>query len=418
MGVKDTSKLGEIVDAMADIITKAEEQIKDKTQNLTLMNYKHEELKEKIEQTTRKAIKRIEVMRDEAVENLESCHSEETKCVETQRDVLQRSKMAMDLDLKYVEAITRHGSSKQLFITLEKIRQQVNHHQQVIAADSQRQDDIDYQFHFNEHFETVARRLTSMGKLEVLRANCFKKTENNEKKSVKINLNRNQVVTRTNTAPAAVHSRAIEVSWETVDAFNIKMKKEKDYDGSMPGDRKCAWFTGGTFCLDDTQLILADYNNHKLKRFKKDFCNPIMEYAADSAPCDIALIKEDEIVVTFPHVCRLSRYKLTNGGPLKQMDAITMPSAPEGVACSGSSIIVAFSDCIKVIDENGREAVTIPTQESFTYTTPVVAMRHSEGFVHRDGDTIVCRTMDGSEIFRSVLIANIQRGIIDLSDLL
>ncbi|KAK3095129.1 hypothetical protein FSP39_010646 [Pinctada imbricata] len=402
---KSEGELTEIIEAMKEVMNRAEEQISHKTQTLTLMTFKHEELAEKIESITRKAIERLKSLRNEAIEKFEICHSKETKRIEYQRDILQSSKLAMKMDLKYLEAVTKYGSPKQVFITSEKIRHQVGFHREILTVDQENHEDVDYKFEFNEIVEDLSHKLSALGKLKVLRNSLDEMVHDNDRetgmKSVTFSIAPNQAPTRLSVktySTATPSSRPHTL--ENCEASRIRMRKEKDYDGSMGSDRKISWFTGGTFCLDNGQFIMADYNNHKLKRFKRDVYSPIMEYPVESAPFDIALVQDDEILVSFPHECRINRYKLRDDDILKQTDTITTLSPPEGVAFVDQNIVASFSNCIKIMDEYGKEVVNIPTKESSAYTIPIVASKTGNTFVHRDGNVIVIRSLDGDEIFR------------------
>lgn len=402
--IKSTGELAEVVDAMTEIVHRADEQIADKTQTTTLLNLKYAELTEKIELLTQKAIERLELLREESLRRLEKLHIKETKALEHQISVLQSSKLAMDLDLKYLEAVAKHGSGSMLFITSERLRHQIKFHREILALDREKAEDLDYQFDFNVHFLATAEKITSLGKLRIQRSNLNDNDHVNGDQGLKRNAPVIDIASRSLETYTVMSGKIPQTIIGNPDPFSLKLIKEKDYNGSSANDRRIVWFTGGMFMADGVHFLMADYNNHKLKKFKKDVYYPVMEFPLESAPCDVtAANNDDEIIVTLPHVCKIAHYRISNDG-LKLLGAITSNSAPEGVASMGDKIVVSFGDCIKILGENGVEIQAIPTLESFTYTAPVVVSLDHQKFYHRDGDAIVCRSSDGEEKFRYVLI--------------
>lgn len=402
--IKSTGELAEVVDAMTEIVHRADEQIADKTQTTTLLNLKYAELTEKIELLTQKAIERLELLKEESLRRLEKLHIKETKALEHQISVLQSSKLAMDLDLKYLEAVAKHGSGSMLFITSERLRHQIKFHREILALDREKAEDLDYQFDFNVHFLATAEKITSLGKLKIQRSNVNDNDHVNGDQGLKRNAPVIDIASRSLETYTVMSGKIPQTIIGNPDPFSLKLIKEKDYNGSSANDRRIVWFTGGMFMADGVHFLMADYNNHKLKKFKKDVYYPVMEFPLESAPCDVtAANNDDEIIVTLPHVCKIAHYRISNDG-LKLLGAITSNSAPEGVASMGDKIVVSFGDCIKILGGNGVEIQAIPTLESFTYTAPVVVSLDHQKFYHRDGDAIVCRSSDGEEKFRYVLI--------------
>ncbi|XP_048751021.2 E3 ubiquitin-protein ligase TRIM33-like isoform X2 [Ostrea edulis] len=393
--IKSAGDLAEVVDVMSEVIQRADEQIADKTQAATILNFKYAELTEKIELLTKKAIERLEVLRDESLNKFEKHHSKETKKIEHEKAVLHSSKLAMDLDMKYLEAVAKHGSPSLLFITSERLRHQIGYHQEILAVDRERAEDLDYKFEFNDQFLMTAEKMTSLGKLKVLRAQL--KINNNDVTEQPSQVG--SITSRSAGTYTVMSGKIPQVVIDNPDPFSLKLIKEKDYDGSMANERRIVWFTGGVFMSDGIHFLMADYNNRKIKKFKKDVYHPVMEFPLESAPCDIAAAGDNEVIVTLPHVCKIARYQIRNEG-LKLLSAITTFSAPEGVACMEDKMVVSFGDCIKILGDDGGEVISIPTQESYTYTAPVVVSRDNKKFYHRDGETIVCRSKEGDEIFR------------------
>ena len=398
--LKNTGELAEVVDAMTEIIHKADEQIEEKTQAGTLLNFKYEELTEKIDFLTNKAIERLEALREEALRRFEKQHSKESKNIVHRKAVLVSSKLAMDLDLKYLEAVAKHGSASLLFITSERLRHQVGFHREILTVDRERAEDLDYKFEFNEQFLVTAEKITSLGKLKVVRSSRKDDDHvNGEMNHDQVKQNDGDRASRSLEIYTAMSGKIPHHVAGNPDPQSLKLIKEKDYDGSSSNERRIVWFTGGMFLSDGIHFLMADYNNRKLKKFKKDVYHPVMEFPLESAPCDVTSAGDDEVIVTLPHVCKIAHYRIHHDG-LKFLGAISTYSAPEGVACMDDKIVVSFGDCIKVLSEDGAEVMSIPTQESYTYTAPVVVSRDNSRFFHRDGDSIVCRSSDGDQIFR------------------
>ncbi|XP_062590144.1 uncharacterized protein LOC134251743 [Saccostrea cucullata] len=397
--IKSTGELTEVVDAMMEVIHKADEQIADKTQTATILNLKYTELTEKIELLTKKAIERLEVLRDESLKRFEKFHTKESKKIENQKVVLQSTKLAMDLDMKYLEAVAKHGNSSLLFITSERLRHQIGFHREIIEVDREKAEDLDYKFEFNEQFLITAEKMTSLGKLKLLRAQVKFDNHDNIETSPEQPSHIGIITSRGAGTYTGMSGKVSQIVNNFPDPVSLKMIKEKDYDGSMPNERRIVWFTGGMFMSDGHYFLMADYNNHKLKKFKKDVYHPVMEFPLESAPCDVTPAGDDEVIVTLPHVCKIARYRIRNDS-LKFLSAVTTFSAPEGVACMADKTVVSFGDCVKVFDEDGGEVFSIPTEESFTYTAPVIVSRDNKRFYHRDGDAIVCRSTEGEELFR------------------
>lgn len=159
-----------------------------------------------------------------------------------------------------------------------------------------------------------------------------------------------------------------------LDLFSLKLIKEKDYNGLIFNEWRIVWFMGGMFMVDGVYFLMVDYNNYKLKKFKRDVYYFVMEFLFELVFCDVMVVNnEDEIIVILLYVCKIVYYCINSEG-FKLLGVIIIYLVLEGVVFMGDKIVVLFGDCIKIIGEDGVEIQMILMFESFMYIVFVVVL--------------------------------------------
>ncbi|XP_033761522.1 uncharacterized protein LOC117343287 [Pecten maximus] len=185
--------------------------------------------------------------------------------------------------------------------------------------------------------------------------------------------------------------------------FGNLVTKVKDVQSNALYYRRLSWFlfgaempmlTGGCF-LDDGRLLLSDYNNKKLILFDDNY-NYVRHIPVDGWPYDVTKGSgEGEVYVV---LCRsmVLRCQL-NHEDLVIKDKIRVPVDVRCMSVLNDVIFAGSRSAVSMVTLDGVTIDTIPKTGGNTYIATSSLQRK---FFHKDGDNILCRTLDGNELFR------------------
>jgi len=155
---------------------------------------------------------------------------------------------------------------------------------------------------------------------------------------------------------------------------------------------KDTWLTGGTY-LADGRLVMADNNNNRLVQLDDEY-NVVKQYKIDSKPRDVAAgHRDNEIYITVSNYI----YKCTLDTKLTIVSRIKAPSDIWGIAVSGDNIIVGTRDAVVILTQDGSIVKSISKSGHNCY---VAVSQTQRTMYHRDNNDIVCRTLEGKEIYK------------------
>ncbi|OWF39453.1 uncharacterized protein LOC110465035 [Mizuhopecten yessoensis] len=185
--------------------------------------------------------------------------------------------------------------------------------------------------------------------------------------------------------------------------FGNLVTKVKDVQSNALYYRRLSWFlfgaempmlTGGCF-LDDGRLLLSDYNNKKLILFDDSY-NYIKHISVDGWPYDVTRGRgEGEIYIV---LCKsvILRCHL-NDDELIIRDRIRVPDDVRCVSVLDDVIFTGSRSAVSMMTLDGVILEALPKAGGNTYLASSSLHRK---FFHKDGDIILCRTLDGNEVFR------------------
>ncbi|XP_060085851.1 uncharacterized protein LOC132565232 [Ylistrum balloti] len=185
--------------------------------------------------------------------------------------------------------------------------------------------------------------------------------------------------------------------------FGKLVTKVKEVQSSSLYYRRLSWLlfgaempmlTGGCF-LDDGRLLLTDYNNKKLILFDDNY-NYIRHIPVDGWPYDVT--KGSGLGELYVVLCRNVVLRcFLNHEDLIIRDRIRVPEDVRCLSVLDNVIFTGSRSAVSIISSDGVTLETIPKAGGNTYLATSTLQRT---FFHKDGDNILCRTLDGNELFR------------------
>ncbi|XP_069114358.1 uncharacterized protein [Argopecten irradians] len=185
--------------------------------------------------------------------------------------------------------------------------------------------------------------------------------------------------------------------------FGNLVTKVKDVQSSALYYRRLSWFlfgaempmlTGGCF-LADGRLLLTDYNNKKLILFDDNY-NYVRHIPVDGWPYDVTTGSgEGEVYVVLCGSvilrCQLHYEDLTITQKIR---------VPLDARCLSVLNDVIFLGSRKTVSRITLEGVTMDTISKAGGNTYIATSSTQQRFFHKDGDNILCRTLDGEVLFK------------------
>jgi len=282
-----------------------------------------------------------------------------------------------------LKRIVKQGSKQQLFMTLENTRELLTSYYNQIKSGLKDQTDVTFTLQPHDMLVNTTNTLASVGTMQ----------ETETQSSVAHDIidrvdNIVKLLNRKTNSDSCAQVHKIDLLSTQITLERVVTQRDLGI-GSMS-------LTGGTF-LDDNHLVMADHNNKKLLEFDQDF-RILYQHKIDFMPCDIAKgIRNREIYVTsnsnYVYKCTLqtnmkivSKFK----GPL---------SNTWSIAVCGENIVIGTKNGVSVLSEVGSVLHTIPYNAKM-FITYVTTSQRLHALYHYDDQSVVCRSLEGEEMFR------------------
>ena len=107
-----------------------------------------------------------------------------------------------------------------------------------------------------------------------------------------------------------------------VDISDMKVKSKKEFDLTLPDDRKTPDITGCTF-LPNGNILLCDYLNRKMKLLDSDMVVK-KSLMLSNAPYNVAAVSDNEAIITFGHMENKDLQYINTQPSLKLGNKITL----------------------------------------------------------------------------------------------
>ncbi|KAL3856147.1 hypothetical protein ACJMK2_010935 [Sinanodonta woodiana] len=124
----------------------------------------------------------------------------------------------------------------------------------------------------------------------------------------------------------------------------------------LPGDRGHCNITSGIY-LDDSRLLLVDYDNFKIKLFSEKG-RVLGKLSLQEKPSDITMIDEENFAMTIPSSNSVQFISL-NGNTILEGKTIEMAKMYHGLAYYGNKLYMVSSTGITICSIDGTEIQTI-----------------------------------------------------------
>ena len=177
-------------------------------------------------------------------------------------------------------------------------------------------------------------------------------------------------------------------------------KLVKEVSAKHKGDSYSICDITGAVELSNGKLVVADMYNESVKLFDTEY-KVVAQYKLLTAPWDVALIKDNKIIVTFPKERRLQYYTVDNG--FKPGKKIGRYSNFYGVDYHQDKIFVTCPRdkpaSVKILDIDGKilkQISTEPGQQSYFVDPLFISVRYDGKMVYISDSA--CNTITGLEM--------------------
>ncbi|XP_033731669.1 E3 ubiquitin-protein ligase Midline-1-like [Pecten maximus] len=178
-----------------------------------------------------------------------------------------------------------------------------------------------------------------------------------------------------------------------IDVWTGSLSLVKSVHKGSIGGLVTPWLTGGVF-IEGEGLLATDYNNKKLLLFDDSY-EYLRHYDMDNSPIDITRGFEPNQLLMTQTNGSIIRCTFRDG-VLTTVDSIRSYPSQWGIDTLGDNVLIGTDYSVKISTSDFKQVSSIP---NLSYSTYVAAS--TRGLLcHRDEDVIVCRSRDGTEVFR------------------
>lgn len=272
---------------------------------------------------------------------------------------------------KLLHAVREHGSPKQLFVTQEKLKQQLKSHLKTLGEDLQDVKRIDYTLKIDDVVISVAQCVDSAAMTEIKQTSDLTQHLMDIVDVVK-ELNGEKLK---NAQPEPFDIMQLEV--REVERTDVKKN-----------------FPGGTY-LTDGRMVFCNWSDSKLQAFdnsgKSFFETPIL----DHKPLDACCISDKEILVSFNLQNYIKKYEVTKNDFLEK-GTIQCKKGPWGLAGTKNKIIVGCKEEVDILYLDGSFEKILSTRPSDDLSYVSASM--PDNILYTSGNKVICKTMEGKEL--------------------
>ncbi|XP_021374183.1 E3 ubiquitin-protein ligase Midline-1-like isoform X1 [Mizuhopecten yessoensis] len=294
------------------------------------------------------------------------------------------------------------GSDCQQFITAEQSKTQIIRHvRRLQQRTKDKHNTFEMKIKYDETLEKVTNVMTNIGTLDV--SSSLSPTSLDALTSIGTIIDTLQSTpfvtpftesTSSSDIKGAVEKVAVQSSSgkQRVDVLTGSLSLIKSVHRSVIGWQKMPFLTGGVF-IDGEGLYVTEFNNQRILVFDDQY-NYVRQYDVDGFPTDITKgFAPNEVLIALLNAPILRC--AIQGGVLTTVGSITSAKA-WGVNTLGDKILIGKNNTVQFLTSNGVQRESFSKSGGYTY----VAVSPHGFFFHRDGDVIVCRSRDGTEVFR------------------
>lgn len=332
--------------------------------NVATLNTGHDELSIQVSTMVQQAKDKLDHLQASFQSKFQQIHKEEGLKITEKKEKIEIFHQNVKTAQKLLQTVREQGSPKQIFITKEKINQQIKHHMEGLKVDLKDTHCMKYVLNRDDMVTAILNSLTSVAEVQVKPVEDLS-TSLNQFSDIVDSLYKKQI-----------DIMAFEVS------KNISIN---------PGGQ----ITGGTY-LPDGRLVLIFLTSKKLRIYDRTGIL-ISVFDVIDSPVDACLVSAFEIVVSFHNRAHIIKYEIKQN-TFKEIRQIACKNEPTGLASTNDNIIVGYRSEIDVLSLDGQLIRRLSSRAGDHASC--VALSRSGNVYYSDGNDVVCTTIEGQEIRR------------------
>ncbi|KAJ8303976.1 hypothetical protein KUTeg_017559 [Tegillarca granosa] len=296
---KDVEMFEDFNNKLSEMDKKSHELKIQTEKNISDLNGRQEEISKNVSSTIQKAKDKLDQLQTKFDHDFQQKHKDETMKLTERVDKIEIFQNNVKKGQKLLHAVREHGTPKQLFVTQEKLKQQLKSHLKTLGEDLQDVKRIDYTLKIDDVVMSVAQCVDSVAMTEI------KQTSDLTQHLMDIV----DVVKELN------GEKLKNAQPEPFDIMQLEVRKVDETDVKKH-------FPGGTYLTDD----------HK--------------------PVDVCCLSDKEILVSFDFQNYIKKYEVTKNEFLEK-GTIRCKKGPFRLAATNDRIIVGSEEEVDILYLDG-----------------------------------------------------------------
>ena len=306
----DTKSTNERMKALKTKLEMLQQKRKEDTENLTA---KTVECRDIVIKYKKELMKKIEQLTDFALGDLDKCENEQSMTIEQHIHTCSTALNRVELDYKLFEEATISDLKPLIFVRNLQLKKTIDHVDRILQEIEKEVKEPGISFDCDETL-----RMTDIKSLGIVKSTAVKDAR-----------------------PVVA-----DMGIQSITKVDVK----------SPSDKKGPLISGSLF-MPNGELILCDDRNASVKVLNADFTQK-EQIKISSRPWDLALMSNEEIVVTQPDVKSLLFIEVVP--KLQTGSSITLDQICRGVVVKNGFIYVSFDNGeIRIIDKAGQQQINV-----------------------------------------------------------
>ena len=381
----------EISEKANKLLLKAKGLKDDRVKSLKELKEKESQCKDGIQKTMKNMFQLLKNLAECALEELENKHQIQEDMIEKVQGTIESTIQLLEADIRLFKAAKSSNDKRSKFVARTKLLKSMDDCGSVIEEISNKMIFSDIQFEPDRKLQNLEEDLKSLGQIKV----CI--------------------------------SKHCEIPKEAF--LNAHFSETTKVNTKGEADKKPIQISGVSF-LNNGEFLICDYNNSKLMLYDASF-KLTESTRTPSAPWDIALVNDSEVVVTYPVAKKLQYFTTRTLQPSRCVE-LSSSAWCWGVAVANDFVFVSChyegtpevlvldtdGNALKTINEassgvklqkpyyiasnrvgnklfisdyDSNTIICISTEDKFMYAYSDAEMKYPRGIVVDDGDNaIVC----------------------------
>lgn len=323
-------------------------------------------------------------------------HEFQKNSLELEKDAVFKFQKSITQTSKMYDMLRSKVSTKQLFLSSEKIKIQIANHHMMISTQMCEEGIYRIRFQENENFAEILNKLPCIGDVFISKmpstvGHHYAITENI--RSLRQVSDNPATKSRNNTAGFLKKTEPSKPPKKVENLLSAEAVRSKVINGKTATDYQDCWFRGGLF-LENDKILLADFYNKKIKGFDGNgIC--VMESGLPYAPRTICFGKTHAEILISSDKSVIS-YKLTETSISASKNILKRSGGIHGVCMIEDYIILTVQNKVEILKADGTKIKEILKSRS---SSAFLANGMLKNFIYSDSNAIISCTLSGEKIF-------------------